>query len=124
MSINEKAENAQDELRTWLNYWSDNPPHERFPFENISILANVDLSLLSPKPPAALAGRFHSREGLCFMRFDNGDVEIAWPGGRVTLPENEWASVVCSTSAQGETFDRWMAARVFHTDPPAPKEPA
>ncbi len=32
----------------------------------------------------------------------------------VTLPENEWASVVCSVSKAGETAERWRAAREFH----------
>ena len=57
-------------------------------------------------------GRFHSREGFCFERQSDGSVELtkmlygrAADGTlsevcayRVTLPPNEWASVVASVS--------------------------
>lgn len=71
---------------------------------------------------------FHSRNGLFFCRLnDTGEVRIIKtrdgrmpdpdtnpPEWAITLPENEWASVVCSVSAAGETSARWMCARQFH----------
>lgn len=70
---------------------------------------------------------FHLQNGLIFRRLDDGRVQIVvidyQPGHTpavlfktVTDPSG-WASVVASVSEQGETFDRWMAARQFHGDP-------
>ncbi len=67
---------------------------------------------------------FHARDGLFFQAV-GGSVRVIKtsdghePNGAnvvcdVTLPENEWASVVCSVSAVGETAGRWREARVFH----------
>ncbi len=71
---------------------------------------------------------FHSKDGLFFCRLnDTGEVRIIKtrdgkfpdpdtnpPEWAVTLAENEWASVVATVSADGESYDKWMAARVFH----------
>ncbi len=78
---------------------------------------------------------FHSRNGLFFQATGQGTVAIvATNDGKepfsrskpdsseietnivcnVTLPENEWASVVCSVSKDGETAARWNRARRFH----------
>lgn len=78
---------------------------------------------------------FHSRNGLFFQATGQGNVCIiktsdgkepysrSFPDSDkvetnivcdVTLPENEWASVVCSVSAGGEDHARWMRARRFH----------
>ncbi len=78
---------------------------------------------------------FHSRNGLFFQATGQGTVAIvatndgkepfsrSKPGSseietnivcNVTLPENEWASVVCAVSASGETHERWETAREFH----------
>ena len=32
----------------------------------------------------------------------------------LTIPPNEWASIVCSVSAGGETGERWEASQDFH----------
>jgi len=78
---------------------------------------------------------FHSKNGLFFWRQkDGGDVRIiktsdgkdpfTHPIGDgqmennvvcdVVLAENEWASVVAAVSADGENYERWMSARIFH----------
>ena len=78
---------------------------------------------------------FHSKNGLFFQATGQGNVCIVKTSdGKnpysktfgdsdkvetnivcdVTLTENEWASVVCSVSEGGETYERWMAARLFH----------
>lgn len=78
---------------------------------------------------------FHSRNGLFFHATGQGNVRIIKTSdGKepvsclaadpdrvetnivcdVTLPENEWASVVCSVSKDGETASRWDQARRFH----------
>lgn len=88
---------------------------------------------------------FHSRNGLFFQATGQGNVAIiATNDGKepftrshansdkvdtnivcnVTLPENEWASVVCSVSKDGETASRWNQARRFHgTEIPIPEAP-
>jgi putative heme degradation protein len=58
---------------------------------------------------------FHSRDGLFFRRNEDGSVSIiASQSTAVRLAENEWASVVASVSAEGETHERWQAVRDFH----------
>jgi hypothetical protein len=64
---------------------------------------------------------FHWRDGWHFRRGPQACVEIVRAGtDRVSgqliasIPENEWASIVCSVSAKGETAERWTAAREFH----------
>lgn len=89
---------------------------------------------------------FHSRNGLFFQATGQGNVAIvATNDGKapfsrsapdsdkvetnivcnVTLPENEWASVVCSVSKDGEDATRWNMARRFHgTEISIPEAPA
>ena len=72
---------------------------------------------------------FHWQHGWYFSRLPDGSVEVrnhgdfdkhdpnCGPGdGRTTLviPPNEWASIVCSVSKDGETGERWDAAQDFH----------
>jgi hypothetical protein len=68
---------------------------------------------------------FHLRDGLFFERADNGAVRIVktangrFPGDDqitfdITVPENEWGSVVAMVSSVGETHESWMSARAFH----------
>lgn len=66
---------------------------------------------------------FHTHDGWYWRRRSDGSVAIivtesAKDGAPIVrehyLPENEWASVVASVSRDGETHDRWMAARNFH----------
>ena len=71
---------------------------------------------------AAEAGAFHWRNGWFFKRLANGSVRVMRrerPASNyfvvdITIPAAEWASIVCSVSALGETEDRWMAAQEFH----------
>ncbi len=81
---------------------------------------------------------YHLRDGLFFARSNATDVCIIktadgktpWRQSReagqpfdtnivfeLTVPENEWASVVASVSVLGENSQRWNAARDFHTNP-------
>lgn len=74
---------------------------------------------------------FHSRDGLYFARTVTGDVivtiEVPVHDGtgnfheghravlhRIVLPQDEWASVLASVSARGETGETWQQARDFH----------
>lgn len=68
-------------------------------------------------------GGFHWQNGWFFKRRENGDVAVFraenYTAGRdafelLTIPENEWASIVCSVSALGESGERWNEARNFH----------
>lgn len=67
-------------------------------------------------------GGFHWRDGIFFKRLPDGAVRLR----RFTdfnysptyedaiIPPNEWASIVCSVSKEGETGARWNAAQDFH----------
>jgi len=66
---------------------------------------------------------FHNQEGWFYKRIDNGTVRVSHVlhppiYGRLVeqfcITENAWASIVCSVSKKGETYDRWMVARKFH----------
>lgn len=63
---------------------------------------------------------FHWRDGWYFDRKPDGSVEVRlepWDGVchiRFTIPAPEWASIVCSVSKDGETYDRWMQSQAFH----------
>lgn len=65
---------------------------------------------------------FHWRDGWYFRRLTNGAVEVIKtvdprsddPEIRIEIPSEEWASIVCSVSAHGETGERWNAAQDFH----------
>lgn len=68
---------------------------------------------------------FHAKNGLFFKRnWDNSVTVIKTNDGKQpsetnvvcngTLKENEWASAVCSVSAEGETAERWNQSRQFH----------
>lgn len=77
-------------------------------------------------------GRFHSNNGLCFERLHDGSVEVTrvlWGFSaqhtsrqehaevvdhRWRMTAEEWASVVASVSAAGETGDTWKAALDYH----------
>jgi len=85
---------------------------------------------------------FHLRDGVHFERGTQGAVTISKrvpvmaergiPAGHqffitlwsLTVPENEWASVLASMSARGETADTWHEAVQFHGKAaPPPVEP-
>jgi hypothetical protein len=68
---------------------------------------------------------YHESNGLFFDRLQNGSVRIIKTTdgkdpneGNILfqqdIPENTWASAVCSVSRLGETVERWNAARDFH----------
>lgn len=44
-----------------------------------------------------------------FDQYNNSPQERQW-----LIPHAEWASIVCSVSAAGETGERWNAAQDFH----------
>ncbi len=57
---------------------------------------------------------FHARDGWYFQRQDDGSVKISAAVSRstetLTIPPNEWASIVAAVSAQGETAETYQAA--------------
>lgn len=64
---------------------------------------------------------FHWSAGLFFKRIPDGTVRLTWklhnesePRLMVFIPENEWASIVASVSANGETYATWQFIRAFH----------
>jgi hypothetical protein len=66
---------------------------------------------------------YHWREGLYFNRAENGDVEIrkmdsdpsqAFPSINITIPANEWASIVSFVSKGGETGESYSGTFAFH----------
>lgn len=69
-----------------------------------------------------LSGAFHWRDDWYFRRMDDGSVRMMHRkrGGYeyldvdMIVPSNEWASIVCSVSSDGETGERWNVAQDFH----------
>jgi hypothetical protein len=65
---------------------------------------------------------FHWRDDIYFLRQSDGDVKVTsyWQYNncpqerRWVIPADEWASVVASVSAQGETSESWQKAKKFH----------
>jgi hypothetical protein len=66
---------------------------------------------------------FHFREGFYFSRATDGSVTIRVAESahgdaptlrEITVPENEWASVLASVCARGESGETWQEAREFH----------
>jgi len=61
---------------------------------------------------------FHARDGWYFQRQDDGSVKISAAVSRstetLTIPPNEWASIVAAVSAQGETAETYQAALSAH----------
>lgn len=65
---------------------------------------------------------FHWRDGWYFRRLSDGSVRVMhretptseWLKTDITIPAAEWASIVCSVSAAGETGERWTSAGRFH----------
>lgn len=80
--------------------------------------------------PAANGQGFHWRGGLYFRRDHAGNVVISdwrpiltdegervWTGWDVAVIDpDSWASIIASVSVQGETGERWEAAKHFHND--------
>ncbi len=69
---------------------------------------------------------FHLRGGLHFQREEDGAVTIVKTNGQafdptieweVTVPADEWASVVATVCARGDTGDTWREALASHTTP-------
>lgn len=72
-----------------------------------------------------LYGAFHWRDNWFFKRQPDGSVAVmhktdSYQGDEyyispaLSIPSNEWASIVCSVSKDGETAERWDAAQDFH----------
>jgi hypothetical protein len=68
-------------------------------------------------------GEFHNVDGWYYKRMEDGAVRIrkratahddAPVVAEVTIPENEWASIVAHVTKSGETGESWQAARNFH----------
>ena len=62
---------------------------------------------------------FHLREGFFYERMPEGQIHIVHAMtveglpkvvGDITVPDNEWASVMASTSYRGETRETWIEA--------------
>lgn len=71
---------------------------------------------------------FHWRDGWHFKRQDDGSVRVnyivgEWLYQSLIIPENEWASIVCSVSSLGETGERWEQSRRFHGIPGTARGP-
>jgi hypothetical protein len=49
---------------------------------------------------------FHWRDGWWFKRLADGSVRVVHGDTTLVIPENEWASIVCSVSALGEAGQR------------------
>lgn len=58
---------------------------------------------------------FHLRDGLCFHADKDGSVTIRWADRELTVPANEWASVLAATCVRGETGESYRDALDFHT---------
>jgi hypothetical protein len=65
---------------------------------------------------------FHWQRGWFFKRQPDGSVRVSHVEPRAgyvdrqfLVPPDEWASIVASVSAGGETGDRWQQAREFHS---------
>lgn len=72
-------------------------------------------------------GGFHWAHGIFFTRREDGAVQLrkyeahhegAEPVLDVTIPPNEWASIVASMEAGGETAESWRAALERQTGAP------
>ena len=63
---------------------------------------------------------YHWRDGWFFSRESNGFVSIKAPGGDdieariAVIPVDEWASIIASVSASGETAETFKLAQLFH----------
>lgn len=84
----------------------------------------------------AVASAFHWRDSWFFRRQNDGSVRVMrlrkatydhlpegakesiWLEPDVTIPPNEWASIVASVSDRGESDGRWQEALDFHGDQP------
>jgi len=89
--------------------------------ERLSRLATIEVQK---------SGAFHWRDGWFFKRLSDGSVSIfhaedskdyLYPS--LTIPPNEWASIIAQCSAKGESDGGWERALQFHTTPPDAKEP-
>jgi len=76
--------------------------------------ATVDTYKARENAAAEATAGFHWRDGWYFRRLEDGSVRIVSDYADLTIPAAEWASIVCSVSADGETGERWHAAQDFH----------
>lgn len=81
--------------------------------------SNVDFFVAFREKPKE---GFHWKNDVYFRRLPDGAVEVTYfdqynncpQERRWRIPATDWASIVCSVSASGETLDRWDAAQDFH----------
>ena len=74
---------------------------------------------------------YHWRYGIELERLAGGDVRLTIPGERYgaienswTIPAAEWASIIASVSAIGETAEQYADALSFHGELIGRREPA
>jgi hypothetical protein len=67
-------------------------------------------------------GEFHWTDGWYFKRMDDGAVRVRHydPSGHmdtiaITIPPNEWASIIAHVGATGGTAEGYAAADALHT---------
>jgi hypothetical protein len=81
---------------------------------------NARYAAMSIAAEADRESGFHWRDSWFFKRFPDGSVRVTKLDKHknvqvsIIIPPNEWASIVCSVSAGGETGERWNAAQDFH----------
>ena len=63
---------------------------------------------------------FHWREGWYFKRLEDGSVRVRVKRLLVTIPPNEWGSIVASVSPRGDTATTYAAAMRLHNPEPEP----
>lgn len=103
------------------NVLSDNVPK----IEVLGIKVDLHSSHGSELQRQREEGGFHWKNDIFFKRLPDGSVRVRRPQNFnycVTfhdwiIPAPEWASIVCSVSADGETAGRWDAAQDFHGRP-------
>lgn len=71
-------------------------------------------------------GGFHWKHNIFWKRLDDGPVRVRhftefngcpqWVDW--VIPADEWASIVASVSAAGETLETWNAAKQYHGEQP------
>ena len=65
---------------------------------------------------------YHWRDNWFFMREPDGSVSIKAPAGGdieariAVIPADEWASIIASVSASGDTAETYRLAQLFHNN--------
>lgn len=115
-----------------LGGWGEGPAADRI----AGLLLPALAALLDPAPPnqqesmmddlafldainnPPVGARLHWRDDWYFQRTKLGAVLLTLPDkSQKMIPPNEWASIVASVSARGETGDTFREAATFHGHP-------